>query len=218
MPTAKKHGDPAPNFTLKDQSGEPHSLRDFGGRYVVLYFYPEDDSPSCTTQACEFRDHLPDFRGLKATVLGVSPDPSEAHAAFIRRHDLGFTLLSDTPGPDGVPRVAAAYGAWAQKTLFGRRYSGLVRTTCLIRPDGRVVARWDNVRVKGHASKVLEALKEHAGAGGRGKAKVRKGRRDSDPPYVPVRGPGLTRVRASARRRATVRRAAGRLNTARARW
>ena len=147
-------GKKAPAFALKDQNGNAHALRDYAGKPVVLYFYPKDDTPGCTTQACRFRDALPAFTKGKAVVLGVSPDDESSHAKFATKHDLNFTLLAD-PGA----KVCEKYGVWQEKSMYGRTYMGVVRTTFLIGPDGKVVRRWDKVKVPGHAQDVLAALR-----------------------------------------------------------
>jgi peroxiredoxin Q/BCP len=157
-------GTKAPSFTLADQHGERHSLKNYRGRVVVLYFYPKDETPHCTIQACQFRDHHPDFSKIDAAVLGVSPDSADSHALFVENHGLNFPLLADVkPDGDGRPAVCAAYGAWQEKTLYGRRYLGVVRTTYLIDAKGVVRRRWDRVKVTGHAPAVLAAVKELKG-------------------------------------------------------
>jgi peroxiredoxin Q/BCP len=146
-------GGKAPAFRLNDQHGRPHRLSDYAGRPVVLYFYPKDDTPGCTREACDFRDHLPRFARRKAVVLGVSILDEASKARFAGKHDLAFPLLAD---PDHA--VADQYGTWQKKSRYGRTYMGIARTTYLIGPDGRVRRRWDNVKVDGHAAAVLDAL------------------------------------------------------------
>lgn len=186
-----KIGAKAPSFELRDQHGESHWLKQYAGRAIVLYFYPKDDTSDCTAQACQFRDHHPDFSKLKATVLGISPDPEPSHAAFAAKHGLDFPILADS-GDDGKNRgkVCAKYGVWAEKSMYGKKYMGVVRTTYLIDAKGVVRARWDKVKVKGHAAEVLDALRTLLDTAPRnsGKAKLRKGARDTNPPYGPVRG------------------------------
>ncbi len=148
-------GRKAPAFSLKDQDGKTHRLRDYAGKWVVLYFYPKDQTSGCTKEACQFRDHLPDFRSVDAVVLGVSPDSQESHARFRQKEGLPFDLLSD---PDKT--VLAKYGLWQEKSMYGRKYMGVVRTTYLIGPDGCVGHRWDKVKVPGHAEAVLAKLQE----------------------------------------------------------
>ena len=149
-----EEGKKAPAFSLKDQDGKTHSLKAYAGRPLVLYFYPKDDTPGCTTEACSFRDALPDFSKVKATVLGVSVLDTESKAKFAKKHGLNFQLLADEDHA-----VADKYGAWQEKSMYGRKYMGIVRTTYLIGPDGKVAKRWDNVKVDGHAEEVLEAVK-----------------------------------------------------------
>src|SRR4051794_36468121 len=132
----------APAFTLKDENGKSHSLKDYMGRIVVLYFYPKDESAGCTNQACQFRDHFPEFTKVKAVVLGISPDSSESHKRFADEHQLAFTLLSDPPNDKGVAPVCDAFGVWGWRMMYGRRYKGVVRTTYVIDQTGRVARRW----------------------------------------------------------------------------
>ena len=146
-------GRKAPAFSLQDQSGKTHRLKDYAGRPLVLYFYPKDDTPGCTREACAFRDALPGFRKGKAVVLGVSILDTASKAKFAQKHKLNFPLLAD---PDH--EVAEKYGAWKKKSMYGKTFMGLARTTYLIGPDGVVARRWDNVKVDGHAEAVLEAV------------------------------------------------------------
>jgi thioredoxin-dependent peroxiredoxin len=148
-------GHKAPAFTLKDQSGTPHGLSDYAGRPVVLYFYPKDDTPGCTQEACDFRDHLPRFRQSKAAVLGISILDEKSKAKFAAKYDVPFPLLADADHA-----VAEKYGVWQEKSRYGRKYMGIARTTFLIGPDGTVVRRWDNVKVPGHVVAVHDALQE----------------------------------------------------------
>lgn len=153
-------GQNAPAFTLPDQDGMKHALADCVGRPVVLYFYPKDDTSGCTTEACAFRDLLPQFETAKAIILGVSPDTVESHAKFVAKHDLNFTLLADSRDTDDTPKVCEKYGVWQKKSMYGRSYMGVVRTTYLIDASGTVARRWDKVKVNGHAEAVLEAMAE----------------------------------------------------------
>jgi peroxiredoxin Q/BCP len=146
-------GRKAPAFALPDQDGKTHRLRDYAGRPLILYFYPKDDTPGCTREACAFRDALPDFKKGRAAVLGVSVLDTASKARFARKHELNFPLLAD---PDHA--VADKYGAWQKKSLYGRTYMGVARMTYLIGPDGKVVRRWDNVKVDRHAADVLQAV------------------------------------------------------------
>ncbi len=153
--SAVEAGRKAPAFALKDQDGRTHKLADYAGRPVILYFYPKDDTPGCTKEACAFRDLLPRFQTGKAAVLGVSVLDVASKARFAAKHRLNFPLLAD---PDHA--VAEKYGAWKRKSMYGKTYMGVGRTTFLIGPDGRVARRWDDVRVNGHAEEVLAALDE----------------------------------------------------------
>ena len=146
-------GKKAPAFTLKDQQGHPHRLSDYAGRPVVLYFYPKDDTSGCTKEACAFEAALPQFKESKAVVLGVSILDEASKAKFATKYGLTFPLLADADHA-----VAEKYGVWQQKSLYGRKFMGLVRTTYLIGPDGKVVKRWDSVKVDGHADAVTAAL------------------------------------------------------------
>jgi len=146
-------GRAAPPFTLPDQDGVEVSLAGLRGRWVVLYFYPKDDTPGCTTEACEFTEGIEAFRSLDAVVLGCSPDSPERHRKFISKHRLGVRLLSD---PDHG--VMEAYGAWGEKNMYGKISVGAIRSTLIIDPDGRIAHHWKRVSAKGHAEKVREKL------------------------------------------------------------
>lgn len=150
--------DEAPLFSLPNQDNAEISLRDFRGSYVVLYFYPKDKTPGCTTEACDFRDSLESFGALNAIVLGVSPDSVKSHQSFIEKESLNFTLLSDTK-----KEVLKVYGAFGLKKLYGKEYEGVIRSTFIIDPQGKIAYIWKNVKVEGHIEEVrekLEALKE----------------------------------------------------------
>ncbi len=151
-------GEVAPDFCLPNQDENEICLRDLRGKWVVLYFYPKDNTPGCTTEACDFTENLPDFEELDAVILGVSPDSPKKHRNFIEKKGLKITLLSDES-----KEVLEKYGVWQLKKMCGREYMGVVRTTYLIDPEGKVAARWDKVRVKGHVEKVKEKLKELRG-------------------------------------------------------
>ena len=146
-------GRTAPPFTLKDQAGKTHRLADYAGRPVVLYFYPKDDTPGCTKEACAFRDQLPEFSRHKAVVLGVSGQGEASKAKFAGKYGLTFPLLSDENY-----EIAEKYGVWQKKLLYGRTFMGVTRTTFLIGPDGKIVQRWDKVKVDKHADAVLAAV------------------------------------------------------------
>lgn len=148
-----KVGDIAPSFTLPDQSGQAVSLRAYRGRKVVVYFYPADDTPTCTAQACEFRDAWSDVRAAGAEVLGISPDTAASHRRFRSKYGLPFPLLADVDRT-----VIEAYGVWGEKTLFGRTYMGLLRTTFVLDERGIVRHVFERVRSKGHAAAVLATL------------------------------------------------------------
>jgi peroxiredoxin Q/BCP len=153
-------GKQAPAFTLPDQADNPVSLKDLQGRWVVLYFYPKDDTPGCTTEACDFTAGLMAFMDLNATVLGCSPDDAASHQQFIRKHDLKLTLLSDEDH-----KVMEQYGAWGEKNMYGRVTEGVIRSTVLIDPTGKVAHHWKRVKAPGHAEQVrrkLQALQENS--------------------------------------------------------
>jgi peroxiredoxin Q/BCP len=148
-------GKKAPAFTLKDQDGTTHKLSDYAGKPVVLYFYPKDDTPGCTKESCAFRDNLPHFKKSKAAVFGLSILDEKSKKKFADKFDLNFPLLADADHA-----VAEKYGVWQEKSLYGRKFMGIARTTYLIGADGKVARRWDNVKVDGHAEEVLAAVKD----------------------------------------------------------
>ena len=152
--THLKIGDPAPDFTLPKNGGGTLSLSDYRGKNVVLYFYPQDDTPTCTLQAIDFSGKAAAFRKADAVVIGVSPDSVKSHDKFCARHDLTMPLVSDEEH-----EAVDAYGVWREKKTFGRTYMGVVRSTFLIDKDGKVAGIWDNVRLKGHVQAVLDAVK-----------------------------------------------------------
>lgn len=152
-----KEGDLAPDFTAATDSGDTLSLASLRGQRVVLYFYPKDDTPGCTVEACELRDIFPKFEGLKATVIGVSPDSVKSHLKFKKKYELPFTLVSD----EGHA-IAEAYEAWGEKTMWGRKYMGVLRSTFVIDADGRIAKIFRNVKPKGHAEEVTRALSDSA--------------------------------------------------------
>ena len=151
-------GSPAPAFSAVNAAGKTVTLASLKGKAFVLYFYPADDTPGCTVEACAFRDNRPKFAKLGCEVLGVSPDSVDSHKAFDAKYKLGLTLLADVPGKDGVPPVAAAFGVWQEKNMYGKKYMGIVRTTYAVAKDGTVAARFDRVKVDGHADEVLAAI------------------------------------------------------------
>jgi peroxiredoxin Q/BCP len=148
-----REGQEAPDFELASDRGGTVRLSDLRGRPVVLYFYPKDDTSGCTKEACGFRDAGPDLEGVDAVVLGVSPDDVSSHRKFRDKYDLNFQLLADTDH-----EVASAYGAWGKKKMYGREYEGILRTTFVIGPDGRVEKVFEKVKPAHHAAEVVEAL------------------------------------------------------------
>ena len=144
----------APNFTLENEQGQQVSLSDFKGKNVVLYFYPKDMTPGCTTEACDFRDAYEDFSSLNAVILGISMDDAHKHMKFIEKHGLPFSLLVDAEH-----KVAEQYGVWVLKKMYGREYMGIERSTFLINEEGIVIAEWRKVKVKQHIEAVLSQLK-----------------------------------------------------------
>lgn len=147
-------GTTAPDFTLLDETSTPRRLSDYRGRPVVLYFYPKDDTPGCTTEACSFRDGYGDYLRAGVTILGVSPDTPKRHAKFKEKYHLPFTLLAD----EGH-KVCELYGVWGRKKLMGREYDGVFRTTFVVAPDGTIARVFENVKPDGHSTEVLNALK-----------------------------------------------------------
>ena len=148
-------GKKAPAFSLPDQAGKTPSLDDYAGQPVVLYFYPKDDTPGCTKESCAFQDNLPKFKKSKAAVLGVSVLNSASKAKFADRYGLKFPLLADEDHS-----VMEKFGVWQEKSMYGKKYMGVARTTYLIGPDGKVAKRWDGVKVHGHAEEVLAAVQD----------------------------------------------------------
>lgn len=146
-------GDLAPAFTAATNGGQTISLADFKGRPVILYFYPKDDTPGCTKEACAFRDAFAEFTAKGAVVLGVSADPVKSHDKFVKKFKLPFPLLADED-----KRIVDAYGVWGEKTFMGRRYQGIHRVTFLIGGDGRIQKIWPKVKPEEHAAEVLAAL------------------------------------------------------------
>jgi peroxiredoxin Q/BCP len=148
-------GKKAPAFSLPDQEGATHTLADYAGRPVVVYFYPKDDTPGCTKESCAFQENLPQFKKSKAAVLGVSVLNSASKAKFADKYGLKFPLLADEDHS-----MMEKYGVWQEKSMYGKKYMGVARTTYLIGPDGKVVKRWDGVKVDGHAEEVLAAVQQ----------------------------------------------------------
>jgi len=147
-------GATAPSFTLVNQDGDRVALSDFAGKRLVLYFYPADDTPGCTTEACQFNDELANFNNLNVAVLGVSPDAADAHVAFRKKFSLNFDLLCDLD-----KKVMARYGAYGEKMLYGKKVVGVIRSTFVIGPTGKIEHAWYGVRTNGHAARVLASLR-----------------------------------------------------------
>jgi len=155
---AIEEGKAAPAFTLKDASGNKVSLKDFKGKDVVVYFYPKDDTPGCTKEACGFRDLWSQIQALGAAVIGISPDDGSSHVKFAGKYNLPFTLLSD---PEHA--VMEMYGAWGEKKLYGKKTVGVVRSTVWVGPDGKVKKHWKKVaKAEAHPAQVLQALTARA--------------------------------------------------------
>ena len=148
-----KPGAKAPAFRLPSDAGTPVALKDYAGRTVVLYFYPKDDTTGCTTEACDFRDNWRAVQAAGAVVLGVSPDGVASHQKFKKKYELPFTLLVDADHA-----VAEAYGAWGEKSMYGRKYYGVLRSTFIIDPRGKIARVFSKVKPRGHAAEVLAAL------------------------------------------------------------
>jgi peroxiredoxin Q/BCP len=150
-----EEGKAAPAFALKDRAGKKVSLKDFKGKHVVVYFYPKDDTPGCTKEACGFRDLWGEIEGHGAVVIGISPDDGASHEKFATKYGLPFTLLSD---PEHA--VMEKYGAWGEKNMYGKKTMGVIRSTVWVGPDGKVKKHWKKVaRAETHPAQVLEALK-----------------------------------------------------------
>lgn len=148
-----KVGDPAPSFTLSDHEGRPVSAASLRGQRYVLYFYPQDDTPGCTVEACGFNDEMADFRDLGVVVVGVSPDDARSHQSFRAKYALDFTLLSDP-----TTTTMAAYGAYGDKILYGKHVTGVIRSTFVIGPTGLIEHLWYGPRTNGHAQRVRAAI------------------------------------------------------------
>ena len=148
-------GDKAPDFTLPSDSGAPLKLSSLKGRHVVLYFYPKDDTPGCTAEACGFNDSLKAFEKLDAIIIGISKDSVASHQKFKKKYDLKFDLVSDEDGS-----VCEAYGTWMEKSMYGRKYMGIDRATFLIDGKGKIAGVWRKVKVPGHVDEVKKSLSE----------------------------------------------------------
>lgn len=151
--TSLKIGSKAPDFKMPTDGGGQIALKDFKGRKLVLYFYPKDDTPGCTTESCAFRDNLPAFEKLKVGILGVSKDSPASHDKFKKKYELNFPLASDEDGS-----VCEAYGVWVEKSMYGKKYMGIERSTFLIDEQGKIMQIWNKVKVDGHVDEVKAAL------------------------------------------------------------
>ncbi|MFO0691535.1 MAG: thioredoxin-dependent thiol peroxidase [Myxococcota bacterium] len=152
-----EEGKKAPAFTLTDENGKKHSLKDYAGKHVLVYFYPKDDTPGCTKEACGFRDLFGDLKKRGMVVLGVSPDGAAAHQKFIAKYDLPFTLLSD---PD--KELMTKYGAYGEKMMYGKKVTGVIRSSVWIGPDGKVIKHWKKVpKAEAHPASVLAELEAY---------------------------------------------------------
>jgi peroxiredoxin Q/BCP len=151
-----KVGDKAPEFCLTETSGSKICLKDLQGKWVVIYFYPKDNTSGCTLEAIDFTKSLNDFEKMNATVLGISPDSIKSHQKFTEKHELKVKLLSDENKD-----ILDKYGVWQEKSMYGKTYMGVVRSTILIDPDGKIAEIWEKVRVKNHVENVKQKLKEH---------------------------------------------------------
>ena len=150
-----KKGTMAKNFTVPEQDGKPLTLKDYVGKWVVPYSYPQDDTPACTVEACQFRDNFPQFKRSQAVVFGVSVDTVKKHAKFVTKYELPFILLADEE-----KKVVELYGVWAKKKFMGREYMGILRTSFLIAPDGKIAKVYENVKPAEHALEVLRDIGE----------------------------------------------------------
>ena len=148
-------GKKAPAVKLEDQNGNEINLADYKGKKVVLYFYPKDNTSGCTKEACNFRDSFPKFKGIKAVIFGVSPDSVASHKKFAEKYDLPFSLLAD---PE--KKVLEAFGVWKEKSMYGKKYMGVERTTVIINEEGKISKIFSKVKVEGHTEEVLSALGE----------------------------------------------------------
>lgn len=146
-------GDVAPEIELLDDKGDMRRLSDYAGKPVIIYFYPKDDTPGCTSEACSFRDNIVEFKNVDAAILGISKDSVKSHAKFRDKYDLNFPLLADEEGT-----VCMAYGAWQEKSMYGKKYMGIQRMTFLIDGSGKIAHIWSKVSVTGHTKEVLGAL------------------------------------------------------------
>jgi len=152
---ALNQGDAAPDFTLPDTDGKKVALKDFKGKYVALYFYPKDDTPGCTKEACNLRDHTDELKKNNIEVIGVSPDDSFSHKKFTEKYTLPFTLLCDTDA-----KISKKYGVYGEKSMYGKKYMGVARSTFIINKEGKIAKVFEKVTPQGHEDEILDALKE----------------------------------------------------------
>lgn len=145
----------APEFSLQDQNGHTHSLLDYAGKYILLYFYPKDMTPGCTTEACSIRDSMNDLKEKNIQVLGLSCDSIESHKKFAEKYELNFPLLADVD-----KQVVNDYGVWVEKSMYGKKYMGIQRDSFLISPDGKIVKHYEKVKPEMHVAEVLNDMKE----------------------------------------------------------
>lgn len=150
-----KEGQMAPDFSLMDENSQVRTMQEFRGEVVLLYFYPADDTPGCTKEACNFRDDYTAYQQAGVVILGVSPDSPKSHTKFKKKYDLPFTLLADEDNS-----LAEAYGVWGEKSLFGKKYMGILRTTFLVDRAGKIARVFEGVKVDGHSEEVLAAVRE----------------------------------------------------------
>ncbi len=196
-------GSVLPEFSASDQNGRTIASASLRGGPLVIFFYAEDNTPSCTQECRDFRDLAPQFARLKARIIGVSAQDAASHARFDAKNKLGYTLLVDKPAPDGVPPLAGLFGIWAEKSMYGRTYMGVVRTTFVFDAEGKLTARFDKVRVKEHARAVLDALA--SGTGGSAEVKPKRAASAVKPKARPAAKPAKKKATAArgAKKRTT---------------
>ncbi|MDX2146401.1 MAG: peroxiredoxin [Planctomycetota bacterium] len=212
-------GSRLPAFSLPDQSGKVHtaqSLLEHATTGLVIYFYPKDDTSSCTAEACGFRDELSGFESVGALVVGISPDGVKSHAKFASKYDLNFTLLADEPGSDGTPPTCAAFGVWGEKSMYGRSYMGVIRTTFLVDQTGVIRVRWDNVKVNGHVEEVRQAAAKLAGRDAGGDSASGDGTSPSKPAGTKPLKKGATKAQTKAAKQASEKKVAKKASATRA--
>lgn len=146
-------GDPAPHFSMLDGEGNTHNLSDYKGKKLIIYFYPRDNTPGCTQESCDFRDNFPDFKKLNTAILGVSKDSAKSHQKFTAKYDFPFPLLVDED-----TKLCQAFGSWVEKSMYGKKYMGIDRSTFLIDESGKIQHMWRKVKVKNHIAEILDVL------------------------------------------------------------